>query len=272
MKYSILIPYINRAKEFRMALSTYAIRYSDNRDDFEFVIVEDGKNWCNPTLTQELTDIIDEYPMLNIVRCPGISSMNPSCHFNQATKIARGKYLIVTNPETMATSDVFGLLDNEPAIDTSYILASCMNVEDVVIKNGMATWKFLEWYQHSVFKNTRLHFFSVISKELYEQVGGFDEEYTKGIGFEDNDFANNLILNNIPFVYRDDISTAHIMHDKSYQIARKKSPTVSVTILEKNIDTYAVTTETIIGDPMERNRQFYTNKWKNFSEKVDYKG
>ena len=62
-----------------------------------------------------------------------------------------------------------------------------------------------------------MHFYSVIPKEMYTQIGGFDEEFAKGIACEDCDFVNNIAERNIPIVFHDDIYTIHVSHDVSYQ-------------------------------------------------------
>lgn len=236
IRYSIFIPYCNRLKEFRLALQSYSNRYKNIRNDFEFVIVEDGKNHSDIDKHVDLLKLCDEFRHLNIVHAYGDAAYNPAKHFNYASRLARGKYFVLTNPETAITCDVFGLLDDEIAKDTAYIMCSCANCDNVHINGTLVQGRHIEWYQHSVNRNTRLHFYSVLSKNIYNYVGGFDEEFVKGIGYEDNDFANNLIKHGVEYVYRDNISTIHIMHDKSYQTQYR--------------------------DLNEINRVYYETKWK----------
>jgi GT2 family glycosyltransferase len=55
-----------------------------------------------------------------------------------------------------------------------------------------------------------------MSKANYLKIGGFDERYCAGIGFEDEDFVDRVEGKGIRIVTRDDLVTAHLEHDKEY--------------------------------------------------------
>ena len=54
-----------------------------------------------------------------------------------------------------------------------------------------------------------LHFCSMINKDFFYEVGGFDEDYRDGQGVEDNDFVWSLWSHGAKFVMRDDLVVYH---------------------------------------------------------------
>lgn len=54
------------------------------------------------------------------------------------------------------------------------------------------------------------HFCAMMTRELYETVGGFSEEYRDGQGFEDNDFLWKLREAGATFKILDDCVTDHV--------------------------------------------------------------
>ena len=218
IKYSILMPCYNRAKELRIALQTYSNRYKNIRNDYEFVIVEDGKNYNDVSMHIDLMNVLGDFLHLNITHFYGDSAFNPSKHFNQESKLARGEYFILTNPETAIMTDVLGIIDLKSALDESYIIGACANCDTVHFDtDGQLRGNLIMWYNHSIHRKTYWHFFSVIPRRLYEFVDGFDEMYTKGMSYDDNDFALSVACHKIPFIFDDDIYTMHIAHDCTYQ-------------------------------------------------------
>ena len=218
IKYSILVPYHNRARELQISLQSYSNRYRNIRNDFEFIIVEDGKNADDIDKHVALKSVTANFSHLNITHFYGDKAMNPAKHFNQAARNARGDIFILTNPETAIMTDVFGMLDGEARLQDSYILGSCANCKNVCFgTDGMLSGELVLWYHHSQHRCTYLHFYSALSKETYFRVGGFDEEYIKGMSYDDSDFVNAVAYNDIPIIFRDDIYTMHIQHDISYQ-------------------------------------------------------
>ena len=48
------------------------------------------------------------------------------------------------------------------------------------------------WYNHSKHNPCALHFCTAITKKDLEKLGGFDERYAGGIGYDDLDFINRV--------------------------------------------------------------------------------
>jgi len=58
-------------------------------------------------------------------------------------------------------------------------------------------------------KGSGLHFCTMMYKQFYEEVGGFDYDYREGQGVEDNDWLWNLWEMDAVFRLRDDLIVEH---------------------------------------------------------------
>lgn len=213
MKYSILMPYYKRGMQLQSTLKSFDHFYKD-RDDYEVIVIPDNKN--NDQDMADLDTVIGVFSSINIKKINGTQgkSFSPATNYNIGARAADGEFLILTNPEAMHTVDILKAIDDE--IDESkenYIVCSSLSipvkylpVEKIGTING-------KWYQHSVYRNTGCNFCSVISKENYFKIGGFSEEYSEGIGFDDDDFREKVNHAGIKFKYRDDLVTLHLHHE-----------------------------------------------------------
>ncbi len=199
MKYSIVMPYLNRFKQLKLTLDSFEFLYKD-RDDFEVIIVQDEKD---TTIFKYM-----EYSFL-VRLSPSLSrgNYNPAPLFNQGVSVAVGDIIILTSPEILHTNDILKGLDEVFVgmdSDLKYVLCGCKS-------QGTK----LEWYQHSVHRNKQYHFCSAMSKRFYLSIGGFDDRYGQGIAYEDDDFIKTINqVQGIEIVYRDDLIAYHQYHDK----------------------------------------------------------
>ena len=93
-----------------------------------------------------------------------------------------------------------------------YVICSCRAVKP---ENEFLV--FDRWYQHSEHCNRMLHFCTAITKENYLKLNGFDEEYSKGIAYEDDDFREKILVSDLKIILRDDLLITHMYHDTVYQ-------------------------------------------------------
>jgi len=214
MKYSILIPYYKRALQLQSTLKSFDHFYRD-RNDVEIILIVDNKN--NNQDMENLETVLRVFNNLNIKRVAGIKgeSFSPAANYNLGLIASLGEFLILTNPEAMHSINILKSIDEElEKSKDNYIVCSCLSVTSKYIpveKLGSVAGK---WYQHSNYRNTGCHFCSVISSKKYFEIGGFSEEFSAGIGFDDDDFRNKVQKAEIPFIYRDDLVTLHLNHDK----------------------------------------------------------
>lgn len=220
VKYSIIMPYYQRADQLHNTLLSYRHWYSD-RDDYEIIIIEDIKNKSDHL---PLMDVIDIYPNLPI-RCytNHVNSYNPSTHFNFGYDLAVGDYLVITNPEIFHEVNILEGFD-EIVKDNVYIVCSCKRSQrgqflPRFIDFEKFTYNMEDWIQHTDHRNTQLHWCTCISMNDYTRIGGFDDEYSKGFAWEDTDFINTIKYQGLDIINRDDLITVHQCHKKS--VSRK---------------------------------------------------
>jgi GT2 family glycosyltransferase len=101
----------------------------------------------------------------------------------------------------------------------TYVVCACENVkidkyyEDVTNMEDFE-YKHIMWYQHSELRNRMLHFCTSISREQYDNIGGFDRRYMYGVGVDDVDFLKKVQDSGMPITIRDDLVTLHQDHGK----------------------------------------------------------
>jgi len=267
MKYSIIMPYYKRSI-LHNTLVSFDHFYKD-RTNYEVIIVESLNNMDNDHI--ELLEIIEKFKDKIDIKhiqsdCGGY---NPAPMFNQAVKVSTGEFLMLTNPECFHSVNVLNEIDKSLFNNkSSYIICSCLNIKFMNIINDFNDFTFipstgspnknpetffdgnichindellnmdkLEWYQHSIYNNRGLHFCTVISRINYDLVGGFDELYNDGIGWEDDDFIATVKFNNIKLLNRDDLVIFHMDHSRDYQY-------INVKLLKYN-------------------ERYFINKWRN---------
>lgn len=215
IKYSLLMPYYKRSHQLKSTLLSFSKLYAEQRKDYEVIIVNDVKSSMGQGEDFKLKDITDKFKKsINIKIIAGGSEecWNPAPAFQMAASVAEGEYLVLTNPECVHRTDILAELDQEFAQDPSvYVICSCWAIPQM----SLGTEDPLppgQWYQHSQHRNVEVHFCTALSKQIYNRVGGFDVNYAKGMGFDDDDFRNRLKQAGIRFVHRDDLLAVHLSH------------------------------------------------------------
>ncbi len=211
IKYSIIFPYIDRLYQLEKTFDSLVSIYK--RSDFEIVVVEDGKTQDSV----ELKNLIVRYRSwlgISHIRHAGGSS-NPAPLYNMGVNVSFGKYIILSSPECYHKTDILKGLDNSFSIDPqSYVVCACLNMD--------ANDNPISWYQHSVYRNALYHFCSAISYNGYWNLGGFDEQYSDGYCFDDDDFKASVLKSGVKIITRDDLIVCHQLHVKTYPTSRKK--------------------------------------------------
>lgn len=221
MRYSVLMPYHDRAKELRNTLLSFRHHYA-GRTDYEVVVVEDLKDVGSSDLHGGLLSTLREFTDIPCVIYPSPSSCsNPTPAFNFGASRCKGAFIVITNPEVMHHADILSGLDGEFDADPNvYVVCGC---RDVTVTDRAGDWPSVryadgQWLVHTVHNHRRLHFCSALSKGTYRKVGGFDEEYAKGVGYDDDDFRNQVEACGVRFSDRDDLLTLHQAHERNYII------------------------------------------------------
>ena len=222
MKYSILLPYCKR-NSFRSSLISFVHHYAKIRNDFEVVVIEDITNKEDEEHHKTLIDLMEEFKdRINFVYClDEYRSYCPAKKYNLGFKNSSGQFIVLSSPEVFHEVNILSGFDEEFNINpNSYVVCACEAV--IFDKPSIDTFdeykngRFFRWYQHSKLINRLLHFCTALSRENYVRIGGFDERYSSGIAYEDDNFRQRILINGIPCVLRDDLLTIHIEHERGY--------------------------------------------------------
>lgn len=225
---SVVVAYHTRPHHFKNTLDSYKHFYSDL--DFEVVVIEDtprdhGKE-CRYVLEHSGLKFKHE-----VVDRSSKEYRNPGVLYNRGVEIADGNYIHLTNPENLHCGPILTHCLDYIKLD-NYIVYGCRTLGIVPMSfehtigniDNMTNWnEAWGWYQHSTIYNRLLHFASIISKELYQQIGGFDPRFDNGTGYEDNDFIKRIKSNNIPVLTFDEPFAAHQAHDRGHWMNFKGS-------------------------------------------------
>ncbi len=218
IKYSILMPYYNRHVLLNNTLKSFKYWYK-YRNDFEVIIIEDSKNANDKALHTKLFKITNKFKDFPIrVIKNEADAINPACHFNRGVEVAKGDYIILTNPDGIHLDDILNGFDRRfRENDNYYVVCACIN-GDIIQQNIDTDYKdmkvyYSEWYQHTVHRNANFHFCSCMSKDNYLSFGGFDEDYNDGYAVEDVDFLERInVADHIIMCPADDLLTVHQSH------------------------------------------------------------
>ena len=216
MKYSIIMPYYKK-RTLHNTLVSYAHHYRD-RDDYEVIVLEDCKNVADKEEHGALLGIVESFNKTVPIRHVETDFKNcyaPCRMFNAGVRMAKGHFIVLTNPECFHLTDVLGAFDGELSKDPdAYVVAACFNAISAGNVDKFKDFKYMQmnWYQHSKHMPRGLHWCSVISKRNYYGVGGFDEGYASGFAREDVDFFRTIEESDIQVVFKDDIIVVHISH------------------------------------------------------------
>jgi GT2 family glycosyltransferase len=199
MKISIVTAYYNRKQLFINTLKSFEkLGYKD----VEIIVVDDASNE-----DQRLNDLLDKFNLnLRVFRVEPKNKwwVNPCIPFNMGFNKASGDVIILQNPECLHNGDIVKAV-KENIQENRYLVMGCYSVDNNItqkltegidvnelihptVNRGIHYDGETAWYQHSVHRPHNLHFCSAIMKSDLDKLGGFDERYANGIGFDDNDF------------------------------------------------------------------------------------
>jgi len=240
MRYSFLLPYYDRSLLLEVTLRSFE-RFYSNREDWEVVVVEDFKNVKNAELHRQLKEVVEEHDMSVRIVEGFEDSFNPSVLFNLGAKQAQGEFLILSNPECKHTVDILFGLDEEFSYGKDcYVICACRALNE----DGT----FYRWYQHSEHRNACYHFCSAISQENFWRIGGFDERFKDGYGYDDDAFRDRVARSGIPFIVRDDLVVEHQWHRRVRPAGHRRALRRNKELYERNYGTGKQSMGTALAD------------------------
>lgn len=218
---SVMMAYHDRPDHLKNTLESYNYFYKDL--DYEVVVIEDTSKDQGKECLRVLKNSGIPYQHVIVDRSHK-KFRNPGILYNQGVDIAKGDVIHLTNPENLHCGPILThCLDH--ITKENYIVYACRTLRLLPVSfehalaniDGMTYWEEASgWYQHSVIYNRLLHFASVISKELYQKIGGFNPRFDDGIGYEDNDFIKRIKTFKIPVLTCDEHFAAHQAHGREH--------------------------------------------------------
>lgn len=220
MKYSFIMPCLNRSAQLHNTLVSFLHHYGD-RDDYEVIIVVDFKN--TPDERMALVGVIrnfeNEGMEIQAIESPFKDPYSPVRVLNYGVAHARGQYVIITNPECFHKDNVLKAFDKQVA-GNRYVLCACHSVLDC--SKGIKSYEDFKyktdiWYQHTEHNPRNYHWCSCIDRDRYCQMGGFDEIYGLGIAYDDDDFLMTVKKENITIQPLDNAVVLHQDHPRPFE-------------------------------------------------------
>lgn len=224
MKLSICMTYYNRRPLLVNTLNS--IRKYKNNHDIEVLIVDDASD-----SEHRIDDLTNEYSDLNLI----IYRFDPSEKWwtlqipphNKLIAMASGDIILQQGAECYHANDIISdaitnTINNEYRVYGCYALTHIdtnnIDNKDYQIQiNDECNWNTIYekggWYQHSIHRNGELNFCtSITKKDLYE-LGGFDERFSMGIGYGDNEFIIRVKRKKMRVLSLDDLFVYHQYHE-----------------------------------------------------------
>ncbi len=185
--------------------------------EFEVIIVDNASKQETRNSLQKLSEEYKNLTVLNNPKNYGFAKAN-----NQGAKLAKGDYLVFLNNDTIVSpgwlekllshlqnipgagmvGPVTNAIGNEAKIDVDYVEPTL----EAVNRIGELRAKL---FSGRYFKIKVLALFCcIISKQLFEEIGGLDERYKIGT-FEDDDLAMKIYQHGLNLYCAEDVFIHH---------------------------------------------------------------
>lgn len=204
MKLSLILPYWDRQEAANKAFELLAQQYSEL--DLEIIVIDDGNviPFKKPDLPLDIKVIT--MPLKTIPMCPATV-------WNKGVEAATGEIVILSCVE---------VLHDKPVLQEMFLRLKALGEKGYILASAWCPEEGA-WHCHSTVKTPRnpwgtgIAFCGMMYKKLYNEAGGFGEEYRDGAGYEDNDFINRLLAVGAKFKICDDLVVIHPKSGASIQ-------------------------------------------------------
>ena len=222
---SVVTAYYNRKKLFTRTLKSMLPYYG--KIDFEVIVVDDGSDEA-----ERLEDLQTDFPFLRVIRLEKQNKWykNPCIPFNIGFEAVKGDKVIIQNPECYHFGAILAYVDTHLK-ENEYLSFGCFSIDKLntdddalffdekniakLIENNNRSFTTdgdLGWYNHSKFRPEAFHFCAaMMSTDLFD-LGGFDERYAKGVGYDDDELIWRIKNKKMQIKFIDDQIVLHQNH------------------------------------------------------------
>jgi glycosyltransferase involved in cell wall biosynthesis len=235
MLISYIIPHCNRLELLEYNLRSLLAQTASN---FEVVIVDnsDSDTW------NKLVAIIKTYKNLNMsIKCYRVNQLsskfshdpklfngkyNPALNQNIGVKKATGEIVVLTSPEVINASTNLYQITSTFSDDKSKFILGWVREQhkELIVKDSLSVNEIFslgpfldgatcipeQW-------NPQSYFTGCLRKTDFIKVGGIEERFMAGIGYDDTLFVHMLQKNNIDIALNISIAGIHLRHSRDYQ-------------------------------------------------------
>jgi len=200
--------------------------------DFEVIAVDDGSKE-----EERIEDLMDVFDFLKVVRIEPEDKwyFNSCIPFNIGISLAQGDIIVLQNPECLHVQDVLTYIANTTE-DSNYITIATYAINEQMTKNlserieknnFMQYFKslpqqvannYVGWYNHTEYRPVYFHFCVALTKKNMKALGGFDERYAYGTGYEDCDFVDRVNRLKLSKIISTAVFVIHQWHPVVYDI------------------------------------------------------
>lgn len=235
---SVVTAYYNRKKLFVRTLDSMKPYYG--KIDFEVIVADDGSDE-----SERLEDLQSEYPFLRVIRLEKENKWykNPCIPFNVAFSEVKGDKVIIQNPECYHFGPILEFVDKNLK-QNHYLSFGCFSldkentnndslftnkghIKDLILENDKTFVKNgdLGWYNHSKHRPEAYHFCAAMTKKDLYDLGGFDERFANGVGYDDDEFIWRIKAKKMQI---DFIDECVVLHQNHYNYSENKSETAEI--------------------------------------------
>lgn len=167
------------------------------------------KEFIIPTRNElKVARYLDDHRLMNNVRLiPYTTSagFNPSKAFNIGVRASKYDQIIITSPEIKPKTDVLQQL--EELIGQNVVCQVWDTDENNQILMSLVNKNFRG-------DTPGYYFLALFNRFDIAKINGWDEEFMKGYGYEDDDFGTRWVRAGLPFIIREDIQAIHQYHTR----------------------------------------------------------
>lgn len=228
---SVCMAYYNRPDYLARTLAMYVEQHGKNILQYaEFVIVDDGSS--DEHRAAKVAEKFKKYLNIRVYYRENKDDINPAVAINASIGLAKNKLVVITCPEIMPATPYLEAITDVAHND--YLLVPCYSVsqdrqkifesikDSTSLKNITSTM-FTNpmpirndgddgWYSHPFFRPVLFYFTAAITKDFFFEIGGIDEAYRYGWGYEDTDFVERLKLHKPNIRWKDNELCIHQNH------------------------------------------------------------
>jgi len=218
MKIVIVMTYFDRQFQLNKTLHSFT---GTHHNDFEVMIVDD----CS-SVPPEIG--IHDFP-ITVLKTENKQWIDgsPAYNIGIAEALKKADIIILQNAETYHVGDIISY--SKQVTDKTYISYGCFNlsrlntfqthsIEDIIRENNNHALNNEDnaWLNHKTIRQMGYHWCSAITADNMRKLNGFDERFSDGYCFEDDEFLARVRALGLEVEITDSPFVVHQWHDRNY--------------------------------------------------------